>query len=270
MRSLILGARAAGYDVSERTSGILRYCECVSFTINSDSGVPATTPLDSLSLTMPRAHGFSPPRQRAAKWAFVAAVHVALLVAWWHYASPREGARSARRVLVSLISEPTPPRIPPVVAKSAPRVRHVTAPPPLLAAPPETPDALAIAIVPIPAPAPIAALESLPVAMHLPPARQAASAGTAPSFSAAYLSNPAPAYPSSARRNGEQGTVVLRVLVNAAGDPERVEINHSSGFDRLDRAALDAVRQWKFVPGRRDGEAITAWVNVPLMFSLAS
>ena len=219
---------------------------------------------------MPRVAGFSPPRERAAKWAIVLAVHVAFLAAWWHYAPPRSAARNATPILVSLIPESTPPQIPPIASKPSPRVRHVTAPPPVVAAAPETPVALAMAIVPIPAPAPIAALEPLPVSLPSSSTGQPANAATAPSFSAAYLSNPAPAYPSTARRNGEQGTVLLRVLVNAAGEPERVEINRSSGFDRLDRAALDAVRLWKFVPGRRGGEAITAWVNVPPMFSLAS
>ena len=230
----------------------------------------ASTRLDPLSLTMPRAGGFAPARAGATKWAIVVAAHAAFLAAWWQYAPARHAAHSAAPILVSIISEPTPPQIPPIVAKSAPRVRHIATPPPTVAAAPEMPLALAAAIVPIPAPAPIAALEPLPAPVPSPTAQQPATVATAPSFSAAYLRNPAPAYPSTARRNGEQGTVLLRVLVNAAGDPERVEINHSSGFDRLDRAALDAVRLWKFVPGRRGGEAITAWVNVPLMFSLAS
>lgn len=221
---------------------------------------------------MPRAGGFAPPRGRAAKLAVVAAAHIAFLAAWWQYAPVRQAARKVAPILVSLVSEPTPPQIPATVARPTPRVRHVSAPPPLLATATATaaPVELAMAIVPIPAPAPIAALEPLPVSMSTPSARQQASVATAPSFSAEYLRNPAPAYPSSARRNGEQGTVLLRVLVNAAGDPERVEIYRSSGFDRLDRAALEAVRQWTFVPGRRGSEAIAAWVNVPLMFSLAS
>jgi protein TonB len=68
----------------------------------------------------------------------------------------------------------------------------------------------------------------------------------------------------------EEGRVLLRVLVDAKGLPERVELRSSSGHERLDRVALDTVRQWKFVPARRGEEAVSAWVIVPISFSLRS
>lgn len=89
-----------------------------------------------------------------------------------------------------------------------------------------------------------------------------------PRFEMAYLNNPAPAYPPLARRAKEQGRVVLRVLVSTAGTAQDVEVRTSSGFERLDRAAIDAVRRWRFVPARRGAETIAAWALVPVLFQL--
>ena len=91
---------------------------------------------------------------------------------------------------------------------------------------------------------------------------------TPPSFSAAYLRNPAPRYPVAARRAGEQGTVTLKVRVGSSGLPLRVEVEKTSGAVRLDNAALDAVKQWRFVPARRGSTAIESWVLVPIVFRL--
>lgn len=89
-----------------------------------------------------------------------------------------------------------------------------------------------------------------------------------PRFDAGYLKNPAPVYPSASRRLGEEGRVVLRVLVESDGLPGEVTIKTSSGFPRLDRAAEDAVRRWKFVPARQGDEAVRAAVLVPIVFNL--
>jgi len=87
-------------------------------------------------------------------------------------------------------------------------------------------------------------------------------------FDAAYLRNPAPAYPPESRRRGEEGRTLLRVRVLADGSPEEVHLHLGSGFERLDQAAIDAVRRWKFVPAQQGGSAIAAWVIVPIQFSL--
>lgn len=91
---------------------------------------------------------------------------------------------------------------------------------------------------------------------------------TAPQFNAAYLNNPAPEYPSSARRMGETGRVILRVQVTASGLPSQVLILNSSGVDSLDEAALEAVQRWKFVPAKQGETPVAAWVNVPIQFTL--
>ena len=91
---------------------------------------------------------------------------------------------------------------------------------------------------------------------------------TSPGFAAAYLNNPKPAYPMSARRNGEAGTAIVKVLVTGEGQPGRVELENSSGFDALDRSALDTVKRWRFTPATRGGEPVEAWVRVPIEFRL--
>jgi protein TonB len=90
----------------------------------------------------------------------------------------------------------------------------------------------------------------------------------APSFNAAYLRNPAPRYPLVARRNGEQGTVTLKVLVSRDGQPASVDIERTSGSPILDNAAREAVRSWRFTPARRGAQAVEAWVLVPIVFRL--
>lgn len=96
----------------------------------------------------------------------------------------------------------------------------------------------------------------------------AAPAPSAPRFDAGYLDNPKPAYPGLSRKLGEQGRVVLRVRVDAAGLPLEVQVHGGSGFPRLDHAALETVRRWKFAPARLGKEAVAATVLVPIAFSL--
>ena len=97
-----------------------------------------------------------------------------------------------------------------------------------------------------------------------------AVAVTAARFDADYLHNPKPVYPHASRRLGEQGKVLLRVFVSAAGLAEKVEIKLGSGFARLDQAAEEAVSRWRFVPAKRGEQAIAAWVQVPITFQLES
>jgi protein TonB len=89
-----------------------------------------------------------------------------------------------------------------------------------------------------------------------------------PSADADYLKNPPPGYPRISRRNGEQGTVIVRVFISTQGTPEKAEVRTSSGFARLDQAALEAVHRWRFVPGRRNGTPEAMWFNIPVRFIL--
>lgn len=98
--------------------------------------------------------------------------------------------------------------------------------------------------------------------------QQVAAELVQPKFDADYLNNPKPPYPSLSRRLGEEGVVLLRVHVTATGMPERIQLAKSSGFERLDEAALQAVSSWKFVPARQGKISVAAWVQVPVSFQL--
>lgn len=104
--------------------------------------------------------------------------------------------------------------------------------------------------------------------MQSPDAVEKNSAITEPVFNAAYLNNPAPSYPTSARSRGIEGRTMLRVQVSEAGEARAVEVVRSSGSEVLDSAALDAVKRWRFVPAKRGGEVIEAKVLVPVEFKL--
>lgn len=91
-----------------------------------------------------------------------------------------------------------------------------------------------------------------------------------PKFGAAYLNNPAPTYPPVSRRFGEQGRVLLRVLVSENGLAQSVQLDSSSGYEKLDRAAMEAVKKWSFIPARRSNQPVSAYVLVPIKFSLSS
>ena len=89
-----------------------------------------------------------------------------------------------------------------------------------------------------------------------------------PSSDADYLNNPKPPYPPLSKRMGEQGKVVIRTLIGVDGMAQEASIHKSSGFDRLDQAALTTARKWRYVPGKRAGVAEAMWFNVPFTFVL--
>jgi protein TonB len=77
-----------------------------------------------------------------------------------------------------------------------------------------------------------------------------------------------PAYPSASRRAGEEGTVRLKVLVDERGRPRDVQVAKGSGFARLDAAAIEAVKKWRFIAATDGGNAIAAWTQVAITFRL--
>jgi protein TonB len=84
-----------------------------------------------------------------------------------------------------------------------------------------------------------------------------------------YRSAPPPSYPIAAIRDGQQGTVLLRVQVDPDGKAASVVIERSSGSRVLDNAARQQVlRHWRFVPAQVDGKAVSAVGLVPVSFSL--
>lgn len=154
--------------------------------------------------------------------------------------------------------EIVPPKPRPVEKRPVPRpVQEVTP----LAIPVEAPVAAPTIEIPAVPPAPT-------FAPPAPPAPAAPAAPSRPRFDADYLDNPKPAYPHVSRKFKEEGRVVLRVQVAANGLPIDVALHAGSGSERLDQAALEAVRRWKFVPARLGNEPVAASVLVPIVFSL--
>jgi protein TonB len=163
------------------------------------------------------------------------------------------------------VAEPhTPPKPLPVRARAEPKPSQPVEPLPLVAAASEAP---AQFVAPTPPARELPPIDAAPRQVASPAAPSAAAL-VLPRFDAAYLQNPPPAYPALARRMHEQGRVLLRVLVTAEGLAERVELKTGSGAERLDRAALDAVKRWRFIPARQGEQAVSAWVVVPISFSL--
>ena len=166
--------------------------------------------------------------------------------------------------------KPTP-KPPPPKPKPAPKPVQKAAPlPKAIADPTPAPNAPTGTLESEPSP-PVEATPPAPPAPAAPPSAPAKPSGgevQLPSSNAAYLNNPRPSYPSISRRMGEQGKVMLRVLVDENGLPQQIEIKESSGFDRLDEAALASVRNWRFVPGKRNGVPEAMWNIVPVNFVL--
>lgn len=82
----------------------------------------------------------------------------------------------------------------------------------------------------------------------------------------AYVSKPE--YPERARREGWEGTVLLAILVDTEGRPERIVLNRSSGFGVLDTAAQETVKRWRFQPAQYGRTRVQSWVKVPIVFTL--
>ena len=77
-----------------------------------------------------------------------------------------------------------------------------------------------------------------------------------------------PRYPESARRQGVEGTVLLKMRITEQGSVEEVQVERSAGHPDLDQSAMDAVRRWHFEPARRSGEPVAVEVLIPVQFKL--
>lgn len=145
-------------------------------------------------------------------------------------------------------------------------------PEPAQPTPPEQPAPVTVAptplvMAPVTAPPPIAVAPPPAVNVPAAPAAKAAPV-TPPDFSADYLKNPAPRYPVESRRLKEQGTVTVKVLVSPEGTVQDLKLAESSGHSRLDKAALAAIRNWRFAPAKQAGQPVATWVIVPIPFVL--
>ncbi len=83
-----------------------------------------------------------------------------------------------------------------------------------------------------------------------------------------YKDNAPPVYPETARVRGYEGMVLVFAEILSNGRVGQVKIGKSSGYALLDQSAIEAVRPWKFEPARKSGAPFTAWVELPIKFTL--
>ncbi|MDD5057557.1 MAG: energy transducer TonB [Sideroxydans sp.] len=121
---------------------------------------------------------------------------------------------------------------------------------------------------PVPADEPVVKEEVAPPVEQVATPPSPVQLDAEPDYRADYLNNPRPPYPMIARRMGYHGKVVLNVEVLAEGKAGEVKLESSSGYDILDKAALQTVKTWHFTPARRFGQPVTQWFLVPIKFSL--
>lgn len=195
-----------------------------------------------------------------------ALVIYALVQARQHYVRVKE----ARLSVVNL----TPPP-PPSAAETPPppSTPQIFVPPPIVRTPAIEPPRLNTTVAPVtisPAPVTIVAPPSPPA----PPAPPAAASATIQGgdLSAQMVAGKPPRYPIESRRQKEQGTVVLSLIVGTDGRVENIAVAHSSGSSRLDNAARDAVRHWRWRPLVQDGHpmCVKGIVEIPFMLTSAA
>jgi protein TonB len=88
-------------------------------------------------------------------------------------------------------------------------------------------------------------------------------------YPATFRDTPAPpVYPSQSVSRREEGIVWVDLEMEADGAVLQTMVSRSSGFPQLDRAALEAVRRWRFLPTRLNGTAVRSWIRVPVKFVL--
>jgi periplasmic protein TonB len=154
--------------------------------------------------------------------------------------------------------EPPPPDLPPPVFP-------IEAPPPKPPPQPEKPKP--------PPPKPVQKRPATPQApVEAQPQQAVPAAPAAPKTVSVsqlgYVVPPNPIYPARARRAGEEGNVMVRVLIDVTGRPAQVSLQTSSGHAELDQSAISAVRAAQFRPYAEGGLTQAVWVLVPINFVL--
>jgi periplasmic protein TonB len=195
--------------------------------------------------------------ERAAGLVIVMAMHAAVLWGLWqHRLMP--GPQEAVTLFVNFIAPPAPPE-----KKDEP-----TPPPPAPKRPPRA--APIIAATSVVAPTEYLAPEPLPIPapVIVAPPKPLGPVVLGVELSATCPERTPPSYPVASRRLGEQGVAVLRVELDELGKVSGARVATSSGFARLDEAALVAVRAWRCTPAQRDGQPVRGVALQPFNFIL--
>lgn len=215
----------------------------------------------------PASQGLSPSRTFAI--ATAVCVHVGALLLILSPARPEAQAQN-RSVSAMEVIEVSPPIPPPPPPPEIPVVRPPQAPTPVIQRPAAPPPPIPLDVVC----AECSLAEPQPMRPEPMDTSTEQTSGI-DSFSdahadAAYGSLHHVRYPSSAIRRREQGEVQLRLLISTHGKVLQSEVLRSSGSTILDRSAREAVLDWRFVAAEKNGNAIEAWVIVPIRFNLGS
>lgn len=174
-------------------------------------------------------------------------------------------------VMVSFVAPPQPKSPPPAAPKTMPLAKLQppvlpSVPVPVIQVAVQQPNVISVTHTAAPvetAPAPAPAVVSAPAA-PVSAAPKTITSGVE------YIQAPQPVYPPMSKRMGEQGKVILRILVSETGRPDQVQVQTSSGSARLDEAGRQAALRAVFKPHLEDGRAVAVYVIVPLNFQLAS
>ena len=215
-----------------------------------------------------------PPAARAVAAGAIVAAHLAAGWALLQVEPVRQALGAAVPLFVDIIEPaPVPPPPAPVPPPPAPkpRVEQRTPPPPVVAAPPSPAPAPFEVPPPPPEPAPpappVEVAPPAPTPLPAPPPPPAVPK-TVSASAVQYLTPPSLSYPLQSKRLRESGQVTLRVLIEANGRPSRIEVQASSGYQRLDDAAVSAMRTARFKPYIENGQPLAVWVQTPIRFDL--
>lgn len=211
----------------------------------------------SISVAMPRFSGSD-----YAAIGVVLLLHALGLWALMQYVPARAAMSEATTLVFSLVKPETPPA-PPRIIPPKPEPQPVKPKPQPVPLAVQMPLPTPVEEVYVPPPAP----EPEPVAIDAPSPPPVLPV-TPPETSADYSDNPLPQYPAISRRLGEEGRLKVRVCVKVDGTVSSATVSKSSGFERLDRATVEALWQWRFKPARRGDEPVPGCVTVPWNWSL--
>ena len=196
-----------------------------------------------------------------------AAVHVVAIAAVLLLRGEAPQERLDKRLTVVNLTPPPPP---PAQQTPPPSKPDIVAPRTPIQLVQKTP--VAVTPDPVPQPTPSAPVSAPAIAPAPGPSLAAAPAPPSTvrvsDLSARMTSGAPPRYPMDSRRKREQGTVVLSLVLGTDGRVETISVSRSSGFDRLDQAALSAVRKWRWAPMVQNGNPVQMKGVVEIPFVL--